>query len=56
MDNWVLRRVGVMLSPLEPAKAWEILQGLLEDSAFDLMKNGDGQDKAQGEIVNPGAI
>jgi len=57
MDHWVLRRVAVMLSPLEPAKAWEILQGLLEGSAFALLKNGDGhQDKARDEIVNPRAM
>ena len=44
-----------MLSPLEPAKAWGILQGLLEGSAFALVKNGDRQDKARDEIVDPGA-
>jgi len=47
--------VAVMLSPLEPAKAWEILQGLLEGSAFALLKNGDTQDKAGAEILDPGA-
>jgi len=44
-----------MLSALGPAKAREILQGLLEDSAFALLKNGNGQDKVQREIVDPGA-
>ena len=56
MDHWVLRRAAMMLSALEPAKAWEILQGLREGSALDLMKNGDGQDRVRGEIVDPKTI
>jgi len=55
MDHWVLRRVAMMLSALEPAKAWEILQGLREDSAFDLTKNGDSLGKVRGEIAPPEA-
>lgn len=45
LDHWTLRRVAEMLLPLGPAKGWEILQGL---------GNGDTEDKAGGEIVNPG--
>jgi len=42
-----------MLSHLGPAEGREILQGLLEGSAFDLMKNGNSKDRSRGEIVNP---
>jgi len=46
-DSRALARVAEMLLPLGPVRRWEILQGL---------GNGDTEDKAQGEIVDPGAI
>ena len=55
-DYSALRRAAEMLSALGPAERWDILQGLLEDSAFTLLKKGDGQDKAKGEIINCGAV
>jgi len=55
-DTWVLKQAAKLLLQLGVATGWEILQGLLEGSAFDLRKNGDGQDKAQSEIVDPKTI
>ncbi len=46
IDFWAVRRVAAMLQPLGQARGWEVLQSL---------GNGDTQDKAQSEIVNPGA-
>jgi len=45
-DFHALARVAETLLPLGVARRWEILQGL---------GNGDSQDKAQGEIIDPGA-
>ena len=46
-DTWVLKQAAKLLLPLGAATGWEILER---------MENGGTEDKAGGEIVDPGAI